>query len=425
MSGITNSVPIKDGFYMPAEYSRHDGTIMIYPVRPGSWGKDRTGALYSFANVFIEILKRENLYLIADKAHWKEARDFMDEIITDYVQGTGRLVAPMTKEEEDRIIAEGESLFANEDTLYTVSDVLENRCLIPPIDSDDAWARDVGPTFVVRDNAGSKAEIRGINWSFNAWGGDVDGLYASWDKDDKVASSFCDLIELPFYDAQPFVLEGGSIHCDGEGTAMVTESCLLSEGRNPAMSREEIEAKLEDYLNVEKVLWLPRGIYNDETNEHVDNVCAFIAPGEVVLAWTDDENDPQYELSRADLEYLEKETDAKGRSIVVHKLPIPEHPVLVTEEDLANYEFEEGEDFREVGERLAASYVNFYFINGATLVPQFGGDNEESDERALDILSELCPDREIIGIPARDILLGGGNIHCITQQIPENNLGEN
>ncbi len=425
MSGITNSVPIKDGFYMPAEYSRHDGTIMIYPVRPGSWGKDRTGALYSFANVFIEILKRENLYLIADKAHWKEARDFMDEIITDYVQGTGRLVAPMTKEEEDRIIAEGESLFANEDTLYTVSDVLENRCLIPPIDSDDAWARDVGPTFVVRDNAGSKAEIRGINWSFNAWGGDVDGLYASWDKDDKVASSFCDLIELPFYDAQPFVLEGGSIHCDGEGTAMVTESCLLSEGRNPAMSREEIEAKLKDYLNVEKVLWLPRGIYNDETNEHVDNVCAFIAPGEVVLAWTDDENDPQYELSRADLEYLEKETDAKGRSIVVHKLPIPEHPVLVTEEDLANYEFEEGEDFREVGERLAASYVNFYFINGATLVPQFGGDNEESDERALDILSELCPDREIIGIPARDILLGGGNIHCITQQIPENNLGEN
>jgi agmatine deiminase len=425
LSGITNSVPIKDGFYMPAEYSRHDGTIMIYPVRPGSWGKDRTGALYSFANVFIEILKRENLYLIADKAHWKEARDFMDEIITDYVQGTGRLVAPMTKEEEDRIIAEGESLFANEDTLYTVSDVLENRCLIPPIDSDDAWARDVGPTFVVRDNAGSKAEIRGINWSFNAWGGDVDGLYASWDKDDKVASSFCDLIELPFYDAQPFVLEGGSIHCDGEGTAMVTESCLLSEGRNPAMSREEIEAKLKDYLNVEKVLWLPRGIYNDETNEHVDNVCAFIAPGEVVLAWTDDENDPQYELSRADLEYLEKETDAKGRSIVVHKLPIPEHPVLVTEEDLANYEFEEGEDFREVGERLAASYVNFYFINGATLVPQFGGDNEESDERALDILSELCPDREIIGIPARDILLGGGNIHCITQQIPENNLGEN
>ncbi len=425
MSGITNSVPIKDGFYMPAEYSRHDGTIMIYPVRPGSWGKDRTGALYSFANVFIEILKRENLYLIADKAHWKEARDFMDEIITDYVQGTGRLVAPMTKEEEDRIIAEGESLFANEDTLYTVSDVLENRCLIPPIDSDDAWARDVGPTFVVRDNAGSKAEIRGINWSFNAWGGDVDGLYASWDKDDKVASSFCDLIELPFYDAQPFVLEGGSIHCDGEGTAMVTESCLLSEGRNPAMSREEIEAKLKDYLNVEKVLWLPRGIYNDETNEHVDNVCAFIAPGEVVLAWTDDENDPQYELSRADLEYLEKETDAKGRSIVVHKLPIPEHQVLVTEEDLANYEFEEGEDFREVGERLAASYVNFYFINGATLVPQFGGDNEESDERALDILSELCPDREIIGIPARDILLGGGNIHCITQQIPENNLGEN
>ena len=203
---------------------------------------------------------------------------------------------------------------------------------------------------------------------------------------------------------------------------MVTESCLLSKGRNPSLTKDQIEDNLKKYLGAEKVLWLPRGIYNDETNEHVDNVCAFTAPGEVVLAWTDDENDPQYEFSMADLKYLESQTDAKGRHLVIHRLPIPDHPVLVSTEDLANYEFEEGEDVREVGERLAASYVNFYFVNGAILVPQFGGDNEKSDERAVDLLKTICPDREIIGIPARAILLGGGNIHCITQQIPDNNL---
>ena len=199
----------------------------------------------------------------------------------------------------------------------------------------------------------------------------------------------------------------------------MTESCLLSPGRNPGMTKAEIEEKLCSCLGAEKVLWLPRGIYNDETNEHVDNVCAFIRPGEVVLAWTDDKNDPQYELSLADLLYLESETDASGRKIKVHKLPIPDTPVTVSRHDLDGYVFEEGEDVREVGERLAASYVNFYFANNIILLPQFGGENESSDRRAVGILSALCPDRRVIPIDAREIILGGGNIHCITQQIPK------
>ncbi len=393
MNAIRDRKPCEDGFRMPAEFDRHDGTIMIYPVRPGSWGRDRSGALRAFSAIFLEIIKHENLYLLADKAHWDEAKELMDCVIADYTDDKEKATE------------------------------LENRCLILPIEADDAWARDVGPTFVVNEKGSEgKKEIRGINWSFNAWGGEVDGLYASWDKDDMVASRFCDMCEIDYYDAAPFVLEGGSIHTDGEGTAMVTESCLLSPGRNPSMSREQIEDTLKKYLGVEKVLWLPRGIYNDETNEHVDNVCAFVAPSEVVLAWTDNEADPQYALSLQDLEYLENETDAKGRKIKVHKLPIPDTPVLVDEKDLSNYEFEEGEDMRDAGERLAASYVNFYYINGAALVPQFGGSNAESDKRALDILKEVCKGREVIGIPARDILLGGGNIHCITQQIPDNDL---
>ncbi len=385
---INNSIPSNDGFKMPGEFGSHLGTIMIYPVRPGSFGKDRTDTLKSFGAVFLEILKREELFLLTSKDHEVETKEFMQGLI-------------------DRCCHENGHKFEQKD-------LLTDRLHILDIGSDDAWARDVAPTFVTDDGG----NVRGINWSFNAWGGEVDGLYASWDLDDMVAGSFCDKQGFDYYDAAPFVLEGGSIHSDGEGTVLVTQSCLLSKGRNPDFSKKQIEDKLKDYLGAKKILWLPRGIYNDETNEHVDNICAFVRPGEVVLAWTDDESDPQYAMSQADLEYLQSVTDAKGRSIKVHKLPIPDHPVLVNEDDLSNYEFEEGEDFREAGERLAASYVNFYFVNGAALVPQFGGDNKASDMRALDILKSICPDREIIGIDARPILLGGGNIHCITQQIP-------
>lgn len=385
MEIITTSKPIEDGYFMPAEFSPHDGTLMIYPTRPGSWGKDRTQTLESFGSVFIQILKRENLYLLVSRDYICEADSFIDELITSHCRG--------------------DELLEKE---------LSERCYILEIDSDDAWARDVGPTFVV--NPGR--DIRGINWSFNAWGGEVDGLYANWDRDDKVALKFLETIEADGYDAAPFVLEGGSIHCDGEGTVIVTESCLLSAGRNPSLTKEQIEEKLKEYLGAKKVLWLPRGIYNDETNEHVDNVCAFIRPGEVVLAWTDDESDPQYEMSKADLAYLESVTDACGRKIIVHRLYIPDRPVLVNGDDLSNYEFEEGEDNRDIGERLAASYVNFYFVNGAVLVPQFGDGNEDSDKRAIETLKALLPEKEVVGIDARPILLGGGNIHCITQQIP-------
>ena len=272
----------------------------------------------------------------------------------------------------------------------------------------------MAPTFV-KNGAG---EVRAVNWTFNAWGGEYNGLYPSWKKDDAFALYFAEKEGYAAYDASPFVLEGGSIHSDGEGTVLVTEECLLSPGRNPELSREDIEEKLRQYLGAEKIIWLPNGIYNDETDGHVDNICAFIRPGEVVLAWTDDESDPQYALSLADLQVLENETDAKGRRITVHKLPIPEKHVFINEEDLGGYEFEEGEDTREAGERLAASYVNFYFSNGAVILPAFGGENAGSDKEAKEIMEKLCPERKVIQIQARDILLGGGNIHCITQQIP-------
>lgn len=351
-------------FYMPAEYAPHEGTLLIWPVRPGSWPHGGKAAQHAFCQIMEALLPQERVWLLADRNHLEEARQ----------------AAPAGVE------------------------VLE-------LESDDAWARDVGPTFLI-DGQGGRM---GVDWQFNAWGGEVDGLYAHWEKDDAVAAQFCRYLGDPVRDVHPFVLEGGSIHSDGEGTILTTESCLLSAGRNPAMTKAEIDAKLREVLGAEKVIWLPRGIYNDETNEHVDNVCCFCAPGEVVLAWTDDETDPQYSLSRACEMALQQATDAKGRPFTIHRLPIPKTPITVRAEDLSGYVFEEGEDIRDVGERLAASYVNFYIGNGVVLVPQFG---DAHDSTALEILRNCFPDRQIVPIPARDILLGGGNIHCITQQVP-------
>ena len=360
-----NSIPSKDKFYMPAEYDPHRGTVMIWPVRPGSWPNGAVEAKKVFSKIARAIAESEELWMLADEAH-------MNEVMEE---------------------------FKNDERIHSLC-----------ISTDDAWARDVGPTCVVNGT-----EVRGIDWQFNAWGGDYDGLYSHWEKDDAAASAICKALNMDVYDAHPFVLEGGSIHSDGEGTVIVTEACLLSKGRNPEMTKAEITDKLCEYLGAKKVIWLPSGIYNDETNEHVDNVCAYTGPAEVVLAWCDDETDPQYQMSKACLEVLEKETDAKGRPFTVHKLPIPKEPVCITAQELEGYEFEEGEDVRELGERLAASYVNFYISNGGIILPQFG---DENDKVAVEILSKLFPDRRIYPIYARAIIVGGGNIHCITQQIP-------
>ncbi len=374
---------LKD-YRMPAEFEPHEGCILIWPVRPGSWPHGGIAAKAAFSQVACAIAESEKVYLLADKAHVEEAQ------------------LAVEKAAREKMLSEN-----------TVSEKMNTvqNIIVLEVESDDAWARDVGPTFVVNE----QGERIGINWEFNAWGGTVDGLYSHWEKDDALASKFCELLGEKSFDAQPFVLEGGSIHSDGEGTILTTETCLLSEGRNPHMSKDEIEEMLCATLGAEKVVWLPCGIYNDETNEHVDNICAFVAPGEVVLAWTDDVNDPQYAMSHACMEVLQAQTDAKGRKIRVHKLPIPKKPIFIKEEDLEGYEFEAGEDRREAGERLAASYVNFYIANGSVVVPQFG---DENDEVAVEILGKLFPNRKIFAIMARDILLGGGNIHCITQQIP-------
>lgn len=140
-------------------------------------------------------------------------------------------------------------------------------------------------------------------------------MYSHFEHDREVPERICSFLGDSFYNARPFVLEGGSIHVDGEGTLLTTEECLLSPGRNPSLTRAEIEEKLRQYLSVEKIIWLPFGIYNDETNGHIDNMCCFVKPGEVLLAWTDDENDPQYARSRAAFDLLSHTVDAKDEAL--------------------------------------------------------------------------------------------------------------
>jgi agmatine deiminase len=277
------------------------------------------------------------------------------------------------------------------------------------VPTDDAWLRDTGPTFVV-DGAGAR---RGVDWIFNAWGGLDGGLYAPWDRDDAVAAKVLEVEGDARYRA-PLVLEGGAIHVDGEGTVLTTEQCLLNRNRNPGLDRDAIEAALHAHLGTEKVVWLGDGVFEDETDGHVDNLACFARPGLILLTWVDDPDDPQHAISQDALARLEAATDARGRPFEVVKLPAP-GPLTITAAEAAGVEHVEGTQPRRAGDRMAASYVNFYLGNSRVVYPLL---DPERDAEAGGILRRVFPRREVVGVPAREILLGGGNVHCITQQVP-------
>lgn len=370
MSKAINSTPVADGFIFPGEYEKHEATWIVWPERTDNWRKLPDGTIpaqAAFTELATAIAKNETVYMAVSKAQKANAEKMLKGSNVNIVE----------------------------------------------MENDDAWVRDSGPTCVVNRTTG---EVRGVDWTFNAWGGKVDGLYDPWDKDDLVASQICEHHKLSRYRTEGFVLEGGSIHTDGEGTLFVTEACLLSEGRNPTKSKSEIEQVLKDHLGVTKIIWLKNGIYLDETNEHIDNILQVVAPGKVMLSWTDDKNDPQYAFSSAALKVLESETDAKGRKIEVIKLPAPNPLIYITKEEAAGVDAVDGTLPRNEGDRQAASYINSYIGNGAVYIPKFHG---ESDAPALEIYKKAFPDRKIVQIElAREIILGGGNIHCVTQQIP-------
>jgi agmatine deiminase len=230
-----------------------------------------------------------------------------------------------------------------------------------------------------------------LDFGFDAWG----GKYPPFDLDDAVPRHMAVSLGLPRFEAD-FVLEGGSIDGDGEGTILTTESCLLHPNRGPGRTRERVESWLADWLGARHVLWLGDGILGDDTDGHIDDITRFVAPGVVVTAIEDDPADANHEPLRANLARLRGMRDAAGRPLSIATLPMPP-PVVID------------------GQRCPASYANFYLANGVCLVPVF---RAPQDASALAVLRELLPGREVVGIDCRDLVYGLGAIHCVTQQEP-------
>ena len=359
------TTPHQDGYYMPAEWTAHKQIWMIWPERNDNWRLGAKPAQKAFANVADAISKYTPVSICVSHNQYQNAK-----------------------------------LNFNHNTNIRIIEMSNN----------DAWMRDTGPTFIINNN-----QIRGVDWSFNAWGGLNEGLYFPWDLDDQIAEKILQIEDIDRYRTDNFILEGGSIHVDGEGTLLTTEECLLNPNRNPDLDRKQIEQYLKDYLGITKVIWLPYGLYNDETDGHVDNFCCFARPGEVILAWTDDKNDPNYERCHLAYDVLNSQKDAKNRKLKIHKMNIP-GPIFATKEECISVDFSQKSQPRDPAIRLAGSYVNFLITNKAIIAPYF---DDPSDNEARQRLKTIFPTYDVVMVPGREILLGGGNIHCITQQQPK------
>jgi agmatine deiminase len=320
---------------MPAEWAPHERTIMCWPARQDLYGPYLEDAKAEHAAVANAVAAFEPVTLVAHPSQEDEAR-------------------------------------------AAVSGGVE----VVPIVIDDSWARDSGPIFVVGDEGRA-----GVHFGFNAWG----EKFHPWDDDAAFGSRVCSHLGERVIDATGFVLEGGSIAVDGEGTLITTEQCLLHPKRNPSLDRSGIEAELREHLGVERVVWLGQGLIEDlDTDGHVDNICAFVEPGHVLLQTVASEDDANFANCAENARRL------RDAGLTVTELPVL--PRLSGTE-----------------EPTVVPYVNYYVANGALIVPVTGA---ETDADALKLLEDLYPGREAVPVPGRTLAIGGGGVHCITQQVP-------
>lgn len=333
--------PADDGFFMPAEWAPHARCWMAWPCRDSLWEDGLDAARDAYAAVARAIAAFEPVTMLANEK--------------DRADAAARCGAAVT-------------------------------CQALPL--DDSWMRDSGPTFVIDGKGG----IAGVDWRFNAWG----EKFHPFDQDAQIAERLLAQLGVKRY-AAPLVLEGGSIHVDGEGTLLTSEECLLHPNRNPDLDRAAIEDLLRHYLGVSAFVWLGQGLDKDDTDGHVDNIACFVRPGVVMAVTCDDPADPNHAILGDNLARLKKAHDAKGRALEVIELPLPR------------------EARHRDGQRLALSYVNYYIANGGIVMPSF---DDAHDALARDIVAKAFPDRKVTQVPALPILAGGGGIHCITQQQP-------
>ncbi len=351
-------------YTFPFEGDEHLGTIILLPYREDTWENGGAIAKDEFLNLVKAISNHETVYLIK---------------------------SPKVK--------------------YSIEDFKIENVTILELPYDDSWARDNTLIFTLTN----EGKIRAVDYKFNAWGGNVDGLYDNWEDDDKLGKALANVLNVNRVPDKDFILEGGSIHTNGKGLLLTTEACLLSEGRNKNLTKEEIEQHLKDTLGMQKVIWLPHGIVNDETNEHVDNMACFLDEETVLLATSKDTNDLQYKWSMEALDILENETTVDGKPLNVILVNCPNPYLTLTEEESKQIVSSEQAKARNAGDRLAASYVNFYMGKDFICLPKF---NVKEDEEAYEILNNFYKgSKKIYQIESRKILVAGGNIHCVTMQI--------
>ena len=255
------------------------------------------------------------------------------------------------------------------------------------VPTNEPWCRDHGPIFLTRD---AEPKLAIVDWDYNAWG----GKYPPCDLDEVVPTRIAQILDRPVFYPR-MVLEGGSIDVNGAGSLLTTESCLLNQNRNPNLGRVEIERRLRDYLGVQEILWLGEGIEGDDTDGHIDDLARFVSENTVVTVVDKSREDKNYEPLQENLARL-REMGIGNRTIDIITLPMPKKIV------------------RE-GQRLPASYANFYIANSCVLLPTFA---DPSDQIASSILQSLFADRRVIGIDCRELIWGLGTFHCLTQQQP-------
>jgi agmatine deiminase len=347
------STPSAAGFRMPAEWEPHEATWLAWPHHTADWPGKFAAVPWVYSEIVRHLHVSERVRIVVnDLAGEKRARQVLSKVPVDLRQ------IDFYRFPTDRV-----------------------------------WVRDSGPIFVV-DNTG---QVAITNWKFNAW-----AKYNNWTRDNRLPQRIASALKLPCWrpsvNARAVVLEGGSIEVNGRGLLLTTEECLLDtvQARNPGLAHCDIEAALQDYLGVTKVLWLGRGIMGDDTHGHVDDLARFVAEDTVVAVTEKDAADPNYAPLQDNLRRLKNMTGTNGKPLDVIPLPMPQ-PVCFA------------------GRRLPASYANFYTANDRVLVPTF---NDPQDRIALGILADLFPGRRVVGIHAVDLVWGLGTLHCLTQQQP-------
>jgi len=329
------------GFSMPPEWAEHERTLIAWPARRSLWGEQLAAAKAAYARVVGAVAGFEPVLVVANLGDGPEA-----------------------------------AAACGNDHRHAV-EVVED-----PI--DDSWLRDCGP-IVVRDPDGHRA---GIDFGFNGWG----EKYRPYGNDAAIAARICDRLDIPYHSV-PLVLEGGAITVDGAGTLVTTEQCLLHPSRNPGLGRVEIEDALREWLGIERVVWLAAGLVEDrDTDGHVDNVCAFVAPGVALVQGTGDATNPNVDI------------------LTDNRMRLADAGIDVLPVDILPYD--------TIGDRaVVVPPLNCFFVNGGVIVPVADHDPAAA-EAAVARFAELVPEREVVPVPASVLAFGGGGVHCITQQVP-------